>query len=117
MQHFRGWRRTRRCVCRNENWLGTSGIPAGKMLTSQRAAAAPNLAQILTLDTAREDLPDIPQPAAEVKETAMFLPPNALQRTMVSAQAVRQGHDPAAVLAAVNSRQDVRQYLQNPRRN
>lgn len=44
----------------------------------------------------------------------MFLPPNALQRSMVSAQAVKEGHDPVAVLASVHTRQDARVYLQNP---
>lgn len=94
------------------DWLS---LPAEKMLESKRVAAAPNLGQILTLDTARRDLPPIPAPAAEVKETAMFLPPNALQRAMVSAQAVRNGHDPNAVLALVKSRQEAKAYLQEPR--
>lgn len=91
------------------DWLS---LPAEKMLTSRRIAAAPNLGQILTLDKARTDIPTIPAPAAEVQETAMFLPPNALQRSMVSAQARKQGHDPVAVLASVKTRDDARAYLQ-----
>lgn len=90
------------------DWLP---IPADKMLTSKRAAAAPTLSQILTLDKARTDLPSIPAPAAEVKETSMFLPPNALQRSLVSAQAVKNGHDPAAVLQKVKTRDQARNYL------
>ena len=57
------------------DWLA---LPSEKMLTSKRIAAAPHLAQILTLDSARTDIPSIPAPAAEVQETSMFLQPNAL---------------------------------------
>lgn len=93
------------------DWLD---LPAAKMLQSKRVAAAPNLGQVLTSDQARKELPSIPQPAAEAQETSMFLPPNALQRSMVSAQAVKRGHDPVAVLASVKSRQDAKAYLQSP---
>lgn len=93
------------------DWLS---IPKDKMLASARVSAAPNLGQILTLSKARADLPPIAAPAAEVQQTAMLLPPNALQRSMVSAQAVKEGHDPVAVLASVHTRQDARVYLQNP---
>jgi phospholipase C len=93
------------------DWLS---IPAEKMLGSKRISAAPNLGQVLTLDKARTDLPAIPAPATEVAETSMFLPPNALQRSMVSAQAVKQGHDPVVVLASVQTRNDARAYLQDP---
>jgi len=95
------------------DWLS---IPADKMLTSNRVSAAPNLGQVLTLGEARTDMPQIPAPAAEVQDTAMFLPPNALQRSMVSAQAVKQGHDPVTVLASVQTRNEARVYLQDPQR-
>lgn len=93
------------------DWLE---LPSEKMLASKRIAAAPNLGQILTLDNARTDLPEIPAPAAEVKQTDTFLPPNALQRSMVSAKAVQRGHDPVAVLASVQTRREARAYLQQP---
>lgn len=93
------------------DWLQ---IPAEKMLASKRIAAAPTLGQILTLSQPRTDLPVIAQPAAEVKETAMFLPPNGIQRSMVSAQAVRRRHDPATVLAATQTREQARAYLSEP---
>lgn len=90
------------------DWLE---LPSGKMLASKRIAAAPNLGQVLTLDEARTDLPEISLPAAEVKETDTFLPPNALQTSMVSAHAVQRGHDPTVVLASVRTRQQARAYL------
>jgi phospholipase C len=90
------------------DWLG---IPADKMLTSKRIAAAPNLAQIVTLAEARNDLPDIPSPSGDVKQTAMSLPPNKLQQSLVSAEAVRRGHDPVTVLKAMQSRAQAHAYL------
>jgi phospholipase C len=93
------------------DWLS---LPPGMMLASKRVSVASNLAQILTLDKARTEIPPISAPATVVKETAMHLPPNALQRSMVSAKAVKQGHDPVAVLASVRSRQAAREYLQDP---
>lgn len=86
-------------------------IPADKMLTSRRIAAAPNLAHVLTLNQPRTKLPEIPGPRGEVKATAAFLPPNALQRSLVSARAVERGHDPVAVLGAVRTREDASRYL------
>lgn len=85
------------------------------MLTSARIAAAPNLAQALTLPKARTDLPNIPQPAAESKATDTFRPPNPIQQSLVSAHAVQQGKDPALVLSGVQTRQDAINYFQkNP---
>jgi phospholipase C len=92
------------------DWLA---IPPKKMLPSKRIAAAPTLAQLLTLSTPRTDSPAIPQPAAEIVETSTFLPPNTLQRSMVSAQAVQRNHDPDAVLANIKTRQDAINYLQS----
>lgn len=94
------------------DWLE---ISADKMLTSARIAAAPNLAQALTLPKARTDLPNIPQPAAESKATDTFRPPNPIQQSLVSAHAVQQGKDPALVLSGVHTRQDAINYFQkNP---
>ena len=91
------------------DWLS---IPAGQMLGSKRVAAAPTLAQVLTRASARTTLPEIPQPSAEVVETSTFLPPNSLQKSMVSAQAVQRNEDPGAALAKTQTRQDAIQYLQ-----
>lgn len=92
------------------DWLGLS---AGKMLTSKRIERAPNLGQILTRDRARTDLPAIPAPLAAFHQTSMAMPPNTVQRSMVSAAAVRRREDPAAVLASVATRQDALAYLLN----
>jgi phospholipase C len=85
------------------DWLP---IPADKMLASARIVAAPTLEQVLTLQQARTQLPNIPQPAPEAKSTATFLPPNPIQKSLVSAYAVQQNQDPAAVLSAIQTRQD-----------
>jgi phospholipase C len=91
------------------DWLS---IPPDKMLASERIAAAPTLAQLLTLSQPRSTLPNIPQPATEITETSIFLPFNTLQRSMVSAQAVQRSHDPDVVLASMRTRQDALNYLQ-----
>jgi phospholipase C len=91
------------------DWLS---IPSDKMLASKRIAAAPTLAQLLTLDQPRTTLPAISQPAVEVTETSTFLPPNTLQKSMVSALAVQRNADPDAALASVQTRQDAINYLQ-----
>jgi phospholipase C len=90
------------------DWLG---IPADKMLTSTRIATAPNLAQIVTRAEVRADLPDVPSPPGQVKPTEMELPPNKLQRSLVSAEAFRRGHDPRLVLNATQTRAQVHAYL------
>lgn len=90
------------------DWLP---IPADKMLTSARIAAAPTIEQVLTLPQARTQLPNIPQPVAEVKSTATFLPPNPIQRSLVAAYAVQQGQDPSDVLMNVQTRQDAIDYF------
>ena len=81
------------------------------MLTSARIAAAPTIEQVLTLPQARTQLPNIPQPVAEVKSTATFLPPNPIQRSLVAAYAVQQGQDPSDVLMNVQTRQDAIDYF------
>jgi len=96
------------------DWLQ---IPADKMLTSARIAAAPILEQVLTLPQARTDLPVIPPPVAEVKATDTFKAPNPIQKSLVSAYAVQQGQDPATVTSTIKTRQDAIDYFQkNPRR-
>jgi len=96
------------------DWLQ---IPADKMLTSARVAAAPTLEQVLTLQSARTDLPVIPPPVGEVKATDTFKAPNPIQKSLVSAYAVQQGQDPATVTSTIKTRQDAIDYFQkNPRR-
>lgn len=94
------------------DWLG---IPTDKMLTSKRISVAPDLAQIVTLAEARTDLPDIPSGSGAVKPTAMTLPPNKLQRSLVSAEAIRRGHDPRLVLGTVQTRAEAHAYLASGR--
>lgn len=90
------------------DWLE---IPADKMLASKRVLAAPTLGQILTLREPRTTIPEISPPAAEAKETSTFLAPNALQRSLVCAKAVKNHDDPVAILARVKTREDARNYL------
>lgn len=83
------------------DWIG---IPAASMLGSARVAAAPNLAQVLTLDVARTDLPYIPTPVPVTAQPAMTAAPNDLQRSLVSGSARRFGMDPAEAIASIPTR-------------
>jgi phospholipase C len=84
------------------DWLGIS--PA-IMLPSARIAAAPTLAQLLTLSAPRTGLPAIAAPTAGLLATPLSAAPNDLQRSLVSGAARRYGLDPAAALAQIHSRQ------------
>jgi phospholipase C len=84
------------------DWIG---IDSGDMLPSARIASAPNLSQVLTLQEARTTLPTIPQPPTAPQLTSLALPPNDLQRSLVSGAARRFGCDPSEVLAQVQTRQ------------
>jgi phospholipase C len=84
------------------DWIG---IPAGAMLPSARIAAAPTLAQVLSLSAPRTDLPSLKAPTAALVATALSAPANDLQRSLVSGAARRFGLDPAAVLSQIESRQ------------
>jgi phospholipase C len=86
-------------------------IPASKMLPSLRIQNAPTLGQLLTLATPRVGLPAISSPPAEAKQTATFLPANSLQRSLISADAVRQGKDPHAALSNVVTKKDAVEYF------
>jgi phospholipase C len=90
------------------DWLS---IPKDKMLASKRVAAAPTFEHILTLKQPRKDLPTIPPPAAEIKPTDMFKEPNSIQKSLVSAHAVRLGQDPAKTMNNIQSRQDAMDYF------
>jgi len=91
------------------DWLE---IPPGKMLGSKRIANAPTLAQVLNLAEVRKDIPDIPEPPAEIQQTGTFLPPNELQKTLISAKAVQQNQDPGQVLAQIQTRQQAIKFFQ-----
>ena len=84
------------------DWLG---IGPGVMLPSARIAAAPTLAQLLTLSTPRTDLPALAAPVENMVATPLSGPANDLQRSLVSGAARRYGLDPAAALAQIHSRQ------------
>lgn len=84
------------------DWLG---ISAAAMLPSARIAAAPTLAQLLTLPSPRADLPTLAAPTASLVTTPMSAPANDLQRSLVSGAARRYGLDPTTALTQIHSRQ------------
>ncbi len=84
------------------DWLG---IGAAHMLSSARIAAAPTLAQVLTLTSPRTDPPQILAPASSFAPTPLSIPPNDLQKSLVSGTARRAGLDPAAALRTIATRQ------------
>ncbi|WP_343050109.1 alkaline phosphatase family protein [Burkholderia guangdongensis] len=96
------------------DWLG---IPADKMLKSQRIAQAPTLAPVLTLDAPRTDLPDVDAPAATFVEPATTLPLNDLQKSLVTGAARQAGLDPAATLKTMTTRQHAVDFFQQQQSN
>jgi phospholipase C len=84
------------------DWLA---IPASSMLPSARIAAAPNLAQVLTLQAPAAKPPVINPPAKAPAATSTSLPLNDLQKSLVTASARRFGMQPAATLRTMKSRQ------------
>jgi len=92
------------------DWLN---IPDSKMLPSLRVRNAPTLGQLLTLTKPRADLPTIPSPGV-AKQTATLLPANSLQRSLVSADAIRQGKDPHVALSNVVTKKDAIEYFSRP---
>jgi len=85
------------------DWLG---IADADMLPSRRVAAAPNLAQVLTLTVSRKDTPVITPPEITRSQTPLIPPLNDLQRTLVAGTALRFGMDVPTVMAQINSHQD-----------
>ncbi len=83
------------------DWLG---IPVDKMLTSGRIAQAPTLEYVLTRTTPRTDKPRIEAPAAS-SPTPATLPPNDLQKSLITGTAARFGMDSRAVLSGIKTRQ------------
>jgi phospholipase C len=94
------------------DWLE---IPPEKMLGSERIANAPTLAQVLSLAEVRNDIPDIPPPPAEIQQTDTFLTPNELQKTLISAEAVRQNKNPLQSLTQIATRQQAIEFFQRSR--
>lgn len=93
------------------DWLD---IAPPDMLASQRVAAAPTLAPLLTLDTPRADLPAITAPPASgFIATNLARPLNDLQKSLVSGTARRSGLDPAATLGAMPTRQHAVDFFHN----
>lgn len=85
------------------DWLGISAVD---MLPSRRIAAAPNLAQVLTLASPRKGKPAITPPQTTPRQTPLTLPPNNLQRTLVAGSAHRFGMDALTVLPQIKTRQN-----------
>ena len=90
------------------DWLS---IPSSSMLPSQRIAVAPTLNQVLTLSTPRTSAPTIAPPSAAIAATAITLPMNDLQKSLVAASARRFGLDPGTVLSQVRTRQHAIDYF------
>lgn len=91
------------------DWLE---IPADKMLGSKRIAIAPNLEQVLSLKHVRKDTPNISPPSAKINKTSTSLPPNELQKTIVSATAAQQNMNPSELLPKLGTRQQAIQFFQ-----
>src|ERR1700758_1432683 len=85
------------------DWLA---IPSDKMLPSLRIAQAPTLEYVLTRTRPRTDKPSIqtPEPVA-FTSTSLSLPPNDLQKSLITGTAARFGMDPRSVLAGIGTRQ------------
>ena len=84
------------------DWLG---ISESVMLPSRRIAAAPTLAQLLTLAEPRTDKPALSAPTTSTVPTPTSAAPNDLQRSLVSGTARRYGLDPTQELLRIRTRQ------------
>lgn len=90
------------------DWVGIAG---NKMLSGARIAAAPNVAQVLTLAQPRTDIPIILEPVV-AQATSLSLPPNDLQQSIVSGAARRFGMDPSEVMGQIKTRQHAVDFFQ-----
>lgn len=84
------------------DWLD---IPPDRMLGSARIANAPTLAQLVTRDTPRTDLPTIAAPSTDFVHPPPDAPLNDVQKSLVTGTSRRDGHDPAAGVAPIATRQ------------
>jgi phospholipase C len=89
------------------DWLQ---IPVESMLPSKRIANAPTLEYVLTRSTPRSDKPAI-EPVVGAKAISMALPPNDLQKSVVTATATRLKMDPKATLAQMDTRHPAADFL------
>jgi phospholipase C len=92
------------------DWLA---ISESLMLPSKRIAAAPHLGQVLTRTTPRPDLPTIASPATRSRhvQLAMSQPINDLQRSLLTASAIRFGLSPSAVVQSTRTVQDAVKFF------
>jgi phospholipase C len=90
------------------DWLR---IPVDQMLPSARIANAPTLAQVLTLDVPREDLPEIAEPSRNFTHLSLSESLNDLQMSLVAGNARRFGLDPHQVLAPMSTRAHAVEFL------
>jgi phospholipase C len=83
------------------------------MLTSKRIAAAPHLGEILTRTTPRPDLPTIPPTLSRSRHAQLALsqPLNDLQKSLLSASAIRFGLNPNAVVESTRTVQDALKFF------
>jgi phospholipase C len=79
-------------------------IPPATMLPSKRVAQAPTLEYVLTRNSPRTDTPTFPA-VATPSVTALDLPPNDLQKSLITGTATRFGMDPRSVLTSAKTRQ------------
>lgn len=91
------------------DWLA---IPASLNLTSARITAAPSLNQVLTLATPRVDKPTITPRSTALVSTALTLPINSLQKSLVTGAARRLALDPKMLLARIPTRQHAADFFQ-----
>jgi phospholipase C len=91
------------------DWLG---ISPSDMLLSARIAAAPTLAQVLTLSSPGPT-PVISQPIQTVVQTPLDMPLNDLQKSLISASARRFGMLPAELLAIITTRQHAVEFFKS----
>lgn len=91
------------------DWLD---IAENQMLPSARIKAAPTVAQVLTLASARKDVPVIPKPAGVTVGSPLTIPMNDLQKSIVTGMARRASIDPLAVLPQIRTRVDALSFFE-----
>ncbi len=93
------------------DWLA---IPDTIMLPSARIARAPTLASVLTRSAPRSDLPTISAPAmlAPRVQLAVPTPINGLQKSLLTASAIRFGMNPTAVMQSIPTVGDAVKFFQ-----
>jgi phospholipase C len=90
------------------DWLH---IPEDRMLPSARIAKAPTIAQVLTLDVPRDDVPEIAEPSGNFMHLSLGESLNDLQTSLVAGNACRFGLNPHQVLASMRTRAHAVEFL------